>query len=563
MVRPRHPFITTLKKNRDMKIANLKVGTRLGIGFAVVLVLATVSTAIGIWNMRQVAVATQRMMATPLAKERTVSDWYHNISAAVIRTSFIIESEDNSLSAKFAADIAAGAKKASAIQNNFELTSDREKAMYEKIKMYREQFQVAKNAAMVAKGTHDPARIARVYENEFKPVAQGYESVVLDFLKLQRETIDATAQQIADLYDRSFKLSILLGVLIVALGAVCAWLISRSITRPLATAINVAQTVASGDLTSHIEAKSTDETGQLMLALKEMNSSLFKVVTSVRQGTDAIATASGQIAAGNMDLSSRTEHQAASLEETASSIEELTSAVRQNSDNAQHANQLAATASEVAIRGGAAVSEVVNTMDAINDSSKKIVDIISVIDGIAFQTNILALNAAVEAARAGDQGRGFAVVASEVRSLAQRSAAAAKEIKGLISDSVNRTDTGVKLVRQAGITMTEVVDSIRNVTTVMSEISTASHEQSVGIEQVNRSVSQMDEVTQQNAALVEEAAAAAASLQNQSDNLLQVVSVFRIDAGTGRSVIAPVRTLEAPAPAALLEHADNATQQWY
>lgn len=547
-------------KNRDMKIANLKVGTRLGIGFAIVLVLATISTAIGIWNMRQVAMATQRMMATPLAKERTVSDWYYNISAAVIRTSFIIESEDNSLSSKFAADIAAGAKKASEIQNTFEMTSDRERAMYEKIKSYRQQFQVAKNAAMAAKSTNDQAKISAVYENEFKPVAQGYEAVVLEFLKLQREIIDATAQQISDLYDRSFQLSILLGFLIIALGAVCAWLISRSITRPLANAITVAQTVASGDLTSHIEANTTDETGQLMRALKEMNGSLLKVVSSVRQGTDAIATASGEIAAGNMDLSSRTEHQAASLEETASSIEELTSAVRQNSDNAQHANQLAASASEVAARGGAAVSEVVNTMDAINDSSKKIVDIISVIDGIAFQTNILALNAAVEAARAGDQGRGFAVVASEVRSLAQRSAAAAKEIKGLISDSVSRTDTGVKLVRQAGVTMTEVVESIRNVTTVMNEISTASHEQTIGIEQVNRSVSQMDEVTQQNAALVEQAAAAAASLQSQSDNLLQVVSVFRID--NGRKLTASSPAIDITAPVVLLEHDDD-SQRWH
>ncbi|WP_081768768.1 methyl-accepting chemotaxis protein [Herbaspirillum sp. RV1423] len=540
-----------------MKIANLKVGTRLGIGFAIVLALAIVSTAIGIWNMRQVAMATQRMMAAPLAKERTVSDWYFNISAAVIRTSFIIESNDNTLPDKFAADIAAGAKKAAAIQNTFELTSDRERAMYAGIKTYREKFQVAKNAAMKAKQANDPSETARVYQTEFKPVAQGYEAVVLDFLKLQRETIDATAQQIADLYDKSLRLSILLGVLIVALGALCAWMISRSITRPLATAIGVAQTVASGDLTSHIEVNTTDETGQLMQALKDMNGSLLKVVGAVRHGTDAIATASGEIAAGNLDLSARTEQQAASLEETASSIEELTSTVRQNADNAQQANQLAASASEVAVRGGAVVSEVVDTMDAINESSKKIVDIISVIDGIAFQTNILALNAAVEAARAGDQGRGFAVVASEVRSLAQRSAAAAKEIKGLIGDSVNRTDAGVRLVRQAGITMSEVVDSIRNVTTVMNEISTASHEQTIGIEQVNQTISQMDEVTQQNAALVEQAAAAATSLQHQSDNLLGVVSVFRI--GAAQEAPGPLRNITvANAPIALPAHGNAA-----
>ena len=514
-----------------MKITNLNVKTRLGIGFAIVLALAIVSTAIGIWNMRQVAMATQRMMETPLTKERAVADWYLNISAAVIRTSFIIESDDNTLANKFADDIASGVKKAAAIQNTFELTSGKEAAMYELIKTYREKFQIAKNAAMKAKQSNDAAEISRVYETEFKPVARGYETVVLDFLKLQRETIDDTARQINLLYTSSLRLMLLLGVLIVAFGAICSWLISISITRPLSTAISVAQTVASGDLTGRIDVATRDETGQLMQALKDMNGSLLKVVGAVRRGTDAIAIGAGEIAAGNLDLSARTEQQAASLEETASSIEELTSTIKKNADNAQQASQLAASASEIAMRGGAAVSQVVSTMTAINESSKKIVDIISVIDGIAFQTNILALNAAVEAARAGDQGRGFAVVASEVRSLAQRSAAAAREIKDLINDSVSCTDTGVRLVNQAGVTMNDVVESIRNVTAVMNEISTASHDQSAGIEQVNQAISQMDRVTQQNAALVEQAAAAAASLQNQSDGLVHMISIFKIHDG--------------------------------
>jgi len=270
--------------------------------------------------------------------------------------------------------------------------------------------------------------------------------------------------------------------------------------------------------------------GQLMQALKDMNGSLAKIVGEVRSGTETIATASGQISRGNLDLSSRTEQQASSLEETASAMEELTGTVRQNSDNARQANTLALSASEVAVKGGAVVSQVVDTMGSINESARKIVDIIGVIDGIAFQTNILALNAAVEAARAGEQGRGFAVVATEVRNLAQRSAAAAKEIKTLIGDSVDKVVAGAKLVDQAGATMNEIVESVRHVTEIMSEITSASQEQTAGIEQVNQAISQMDQATQQNAALVEEAAAAAASMQDQAGSLVEVVGLFKLNA---------------------------------
>jgi methyl-accepting chemotaxis protein len=287
--------------------------------------------------------------------------------------------------------------------------------------------------------------------------------------------------------------------------------------------------IAAGDLTVAVDTKAGDQSS-LLFAMKAMRDSLVNIVSQVRTGTDTIDTASGQIASGNLDLSSRTEQQASSLEETASSMEELTSTVKQNADNARQANQLAISASEVAVKGGAVVSQVVDTMGSINASSKKIVDIIGVIDGIAFQTNILALNAAVEAARAGEQGRGFAVVASEVRNLAQRSAAAAKEIKTLIGDSVEKVDIGAKLVDQAGSTMQAIVNSIRSVTDIMSEITAASQEQISGIEQINQAIMQMDEVTQQNASLVEEAAAAAASLQEQAGNLAQVVSVFKITA---------------------------------
>jgi len=306
-------------------------------------------------------------------------------------------------------------------------------------------------------------------------------------------------------------------------------MIARSITRPLNEAVKIAKTVAAGDLTSHIALKqSRDETGQLLHALREMNESLVRIVTEVRTGADTITNATGEIATGNMDLSSRTESQAGALEETASSMEELTSTVKQNADNSRQANLLAKKASEVAVEGGMVVSQVVETMGSINESSRKIVDIIGVIDSISFQTNILALNAAVEAARAGEQGRGFAVVAAEVRTLAQRSATAAKEIKLLIDNSVQKVDMGSRLVNQAGSTMDHVVDSIKRVTDIMSEITAASQEQSAGIEQINQAIIEMDDVTQQNAALVEEAAAAAGALQDQASNLTQVVSVFKL-----------------------------------
>jgi methyl-accepting chemotaxis protein-1 (serine sensor receptor) len=310
-------------------------------------------------------------------------------------------------------------------------------------------------------------------------------------------------------------------------GLVTAWL-GRSITQPLNRAVQFAQTVAAGDLRSRIDAAGKDETAQLLRALQEMNASLARIVADVRSGTDTIATASSQIAAGNHDLSARTEHQASSLEETASSMEELTGTVRQNSDNALRASRLAGSASDVATQAGAVVSQVVDTMASINDSARRIADIISVIDGIAFQTNILALNAAVEAARAGEQGRGFAVVATEVRTLAQRSAAAAKEIKELIGDSMQRVETGSILVDKAGETMKEVVASVHQVNEIIGEISTASREQTAGIEQVHAAVADMDGTTQQNAALVEEAAAAASALQQQANNLSVAVAVFKL-----------------------------------
>jgi len=328
---------------------------------------------------------------------------------------------------------------------------------------------------------------------------------------------------------------------------ILGYLMARSIVKPLTEAVRVAENVAAGDLTTRIEPHSRDETGQLMQALRKMNDNLVEIVGGVRRGTESITTASGEIASGNLDLSARTEQQAGSLEETASAMEEMTSTVRQNADNARQANQMAVSASEVALQGGQIVGRVVDTMDEINQSSRKIVDIIGVIDGIAFQTNILALNAAVEAARAGEQGRGFAVVATEVRSLAQRSAAAAKEIKSLIDDSVGKVEVGSALVAQAGATMEQVVSSVRGVTDIVAEISAASAEQSSGIEEINRAITQMDESTQQNAALVEQAAAAAKAMQEQAGCLTQSISIFKLAHNATAMSATPVA---APAPAA-------------
>lgn len=353
--------------------------------------------------------------------------------------------------------------------------------------------------------------------------------------KLGKEHADEASATAA----RSNWLSMIIAAVITAVVATMGILLTKNLINALKEAVKVAETVAGGDLTYQIVASSKDETGRLLGALKAMSDNLAKIVGQVRIGTDEIVTASSQIANGNLDLSSRTEEQASSLEETASSMEELTSTVQQNDANAQSANALAALASDAASKGGAVVSHVITTMSSIDASARKIEEIISVIDGIAFQTNILALNAAVEAARAGEQGRGFAVVAGEVRNLAHRSAAAAKEIKALITHSVEQVDAGNKLVSEAGAAMDNVVDSVKRVSTIIGEITMAGREQSSGIEQINQAISQMDAVTQQNAALVEEAAAAAASLQNQATTLSSLVSTFKVDStGTMKSAAA-------------------------
>jgi len=363
---------------------------------------------------------------------------------------------------------------------------------------------------------------------------------VLQFTDTRTDELIAQAE--AD-HNISRTVTIVMLAIALALALGCWIFINRTVLRPLHEAGDHFEKISGGDFTGRIEVRSTNEIGHLFGAIKRMQESLTRTVASVRRGVEEINLGAREISAGNTDLSSRTEEQAASLEETAASMEELASTVKQNADNARQANQLAASASDVAERGGSAVSEVVSTMQDISASSRKISEIVSVIDGIAFQTNILALNAAVEAARAGEQGKGFAVVAGEVRSLAQRSAQAAKEIKGLIEDSVTKVGAGSQQVERAGATMQEIVASVKRVTDIMGEISAASEEQSSGIDQVNRAVSQMDEVTQQNAALVEEAAAAAGSLQEQAQRLAEAVAVFKIN--TGEVIEVPAHRLSS------------------
>ena len=509
---------------------NLTIGTRLAGGFGLVLALMTLVTWFGLSHMHGVAEATRDMMQQPLAKERMISDWYRLIYTSVRRTSAIAKSSDPSLGQFFAEETKASVAEIEALQKKIVplLDTAEEKRLFDAMQVTRKTYLAERDQIIALKKDGKVEEAEQVLVQRFIPVAATYQNALASLLTMQRHTIDTTAEAIETSYQSSRRFMILFGLGVLALGAGFAWRLTRGITVPLSRAVDIAVAVANKDLTSRIEVDSSDETGRLLAALRTMNDGLMGIVNEVRNGTESISSASSQIAAGNLDLSARTEEQASSLEQTAASMEELTSTVRQNADNARQANQLAVNASDVARRGGAVVSDVVETMEAINGSARKIVDIISVIDGIAFQTNILALNAAVEAARAGEQGRGFAVVASEVRTLAQRSATAAHEIKALIDDSLAKVDTGSALVTQAGMTMSDVVDSIQRVTDIMGEISSATVEQTSGIEQVNQAVSQMDQVTQQNAALVEEAAAAAAALHDQADALTAVVQVFKL-----------------------------------
>ncbi|WP_025916508.1 methyl-accepting chemotaxis protein [Herminiimonas sp. CN] len=538
-----------------MHFKNMKIGQRLALSFGGVIALLVVLSMLS-WNRVEslkndiVLTADNRYPMTVLANQII-----HEINAQARHMRNALLMTDPELVRKELAGVNDSGKAAGLAFDKLDtmVTLEKSREFIKTLTGFRQQYLLLKThfIELASAGKRDEA--AAFLLAEVRPMETKYAAELEAFLHFQDSLMAQAGKQSIRQAESAelwiFVLTLSAGII----SVLAAILTTRSITHPLSEALRVAQTVAAGDLTSRIEVTSTNETGALMQAMQDMNANLVKTVGQVRSGTDTIATASGQIAAGNMDLSSRTEAQASSLEETAASMEELTSTVRQNADNARQANQLAASASDVAAKGGAVVAQVVDTMHDINASSGKINDIIGVIDGIAFQTNILALNAAVEAARAGEQGRGFAVVATEVRNLAQRSASAAKEIKALIGDSVSKVDAGSKLVGQAGATMDEIVASVRRVADIMSEITAASHEQSQGIAQVNQAVSQMDDATQQNAALVEQAAAASQSLQDQATQLAQVVSVFKLAdlpaAGPART-IRQTAALAAGRPAA-------------
>ncbi len=532
-----------------MKINNLKIGTRLALGFGIVTLLMIAQGSIGIYRMAEIERSLDHIVNDSNLKIKAVSEMRQDVMVDAMATRNIaLMTKEEEISAEI--DRIADAREDYQLNLdnlNNQVKTDSGKANLAKIESARAISVSLADKAVALAREGKQADAAAVLMTEVLPNQKKWISALEEMVRRQDKLADDVVASAGESYKKALWLTVMMVVAATLLGCIIAWLVSRSISRPLERAVAIARRVADGDLSAEIVVTSTDETGKLMLALKDMNEHLAQTLSRVRSGADTIATASTQIAAGNLDLSSRTEQEASSLEETASAMEQLTSTVRQNADNARQANQLAQSASEVAIKGGQVVAQVVDTMGSINTSSKKIVDIIGVIDGIAFQTNILALNAAVEAARAGEQGRGFAVVATEVRSLAQRSAAAAKEIKTLIGDSVSKVDVGSALVAQAGSTMTQIVASIRSVTDIMGEITAASQEQTIGIEQVNLAIAQMDAVTQQNAALVEEEAAATAALKTLAEDLAQVVAGFTLEKVTlADSVGAPLAPPKQP-----------------
>ncbi|WP_322007901.1 methyl-accepting chemotaxis protein [Paraburkholderia tropica] len=535
-------------------LSHLKIGPRLSAGFAVVLLLLGAVGGIGLLQASRIYDGTLALgddwlpSVQTLGRLRSVAD---DVRRTSLRSLLAVDAADKDAlrtqHAQFITDFAATLDAYSKL-----VSSAEERRCYDEINAawtayldHDKQLQTLADAG--DSGAADARALASGASAKSFATAQ---SLINDDIKLNQQGAEAEVARAKSAYAGAFAWTIGLIALAIALGIVIALVITRSITAPLARAVSVAETVARGDLTARIDVTGNDEASQLLSALRHMNERLVDLVARVRTGSEGIATAAAQIAAGNTDLSQRTEEQAASLEETAASMEELTATVKQNADNATQGNTLAGQASSTATRGGEVVGRVVDTMREISQSSEQVAQIISVIEGIAFQTNILALNAAVEAARAGEQGRGFAVVAGEVRTLAQRSATAAKEIKDLIATSVERVNNGTALVDDAGRTMSEIVQSVRRVADLMGEITAASGEQRTGIEQVSQAVSQMDEVTQQNAALVEEASAAAQSLSTQAGALRELVSVFKVS-GAAASAVSMTSTTAVRAPAAV------------
>jgi methyl-accepting chemotaxis protein len=528
---------------------NLKISTRLGLSFGLIIVLLAMVAFVSISRIRNINASTEKILNDRYVKvmlSNTIQSEV-NIQARLLSIAIIGANDADEVSSALA-KVQASAKKNMELLARLKtmINTPKGQELFQAVSSSNESYRKTRDAniKLLQEGKSETAGIFLLTQLRYPQ--EKYLTALAAMAGFQESLMAAEGKQALADGRLAIILTLSLSIAATLIAIALAILINRSISRPIGEAVKVAQRVASGDLSGSIDARGTDETGLLLRALKEMNDNLQGIVARVRHGTDAIAHGSREIASGNMDLSSRTEQQASSLEETASSMEELTSTVKQNGENARQANQMAQSASSVASKGGQVVAKVITTMESINASSKKIVDIIGVIDSIAFQTNILALNAAVEAARAGEQGRGFAVVATEVRNLAHRSASAAKEIKILIDDSVHQVNLGSTLVNQAGSTMEEIVSSVRRVTDIMAEITSASNEQEAGIEQINQAITEMDAVTQQNAALVEEAAAASEALQEQAGILAEAVSVFKLD---GMQALPPVQVPAIRAPA--------------
>ncbi len=526
-----------------MNLSHLKISTKLALGFASVLALTVLLGVLSLSQLSNLSVKTEQIATNNLPSVQYAAELSGLLNGVRRAEALHLLASDPEVKKQEEAKIADMRKQMDALDGKATaaFASEVEAKAYASYKKNRDAWATAGAQMLELSRVNNASMAEDMYKDQvgkpFQATMNDMETI-RDFNSKEADNVWAETQKVV-----STGKATVVGALVAALaiGAVLALLISRAITQPIADAVRVAKEMSNGDMTHELHAQGTDEIAELLQSLEAMRQNLSRVVSTVRQGSEGVETASSEIAQGNHDLSARTEQQASALEETAASMEQLSAQVKHNADSAREANQLATNASTVAVRGGDVVGRVVDTMKEINTSSRKISDIISVIDGIAFQTNILALNAAVEAARAGDQGRGFAVVASEVRSLAGRSAEAAKEIKNLINASVERVEQGTALVDEAGTTMTEVVSSIRRVTDMVGEISSASNEQSIGVAQVGEAVTQMDRVTQQNAALVEQIAAAASSLKAQAGELVNTVSVFKLDASRQQAQRSAVR----------------------
>ncbi|APD13555.1 methyl-accepting chemotaxis protein [Pandoraea pulmonicola] len=523
-------------------LGSLKIGTRLTVGFAITLVLLCIVGGMSVFQASRIYAGTRDLADNWLPSVQTLGN--AQVAANTARRASLA----SLLTTVDGSRVSENNKRAAAIDlmnktlesYNSLVVSDEDRRAYDAVREAWANYLALDNkVAELAKGDEAAQTQARtLIMTDAVKLFEVLNQKVNEHVAVNRAGAAAAGESAAASYHAAFVATVVLILLALGVNIVIALVITRSITVPISRCVDIAETVARGDLSSRIEVQGRDELAQLLGSLRDMNTKLSQVVGQVRNSSESIATGSAQIAAGNTDLSSRTEQQAASLEETAASMEELTTTVKQNAENAEQGNMLASNASQIAVRGGDVVRQVVDTMREISDGSARVADITSVIEGIAFQTNILALNAAVEAARAGEQGRGFAVVAGEVRTLAQRSANAAKEIKELIDASTRQVNQGEKLVAEAGSTMDEVVHAVKRVTDLMAEIAAASTEQRTGIEQVNQAVMQMDAVTQQNAALVEEASAAAQSMAAQSSGLRELVSIFKLDGAANQAHLA-------------------------